>query len=156
GDITPRKTPKADLHMGQWASCRAECDQVKFGVAVLEHVPLVEAPEMTWASIEAAFQKSRSRKTPVVDRWRVVFAATVVLALIGAAYWAVTRQSGMRWEVVRLEGSPTVGAKHIRRAGQVGAGEWIETDSRSSATVKVGEIGSVEVEPNTRVRVVAT
>jgi hypothetical protein len=64
-------------------------------------------------------------------------------------------QSGMRWEVVRLAGSPTVGATHIRGAAKVGAGEWIETDSGSSATVKVGEIGSVEVEPNTRVRVVS-
>src|SRR5204862_6898290 len=35
-----------------------------------------------------------------------------------------------------------------------GAGEWIETDARSRATVKVGEIGSVEVTPNTRLRVV--
>jgi hypothetical protein len=61
----------------------------------------------------------------------------------------------MRWQVVGLAGSPTVGAKQIRGAGQVGAGEWIETDARSSATVKVGEIGSVEIEPNTRVRVVA-
>src|SRR5260370_35581053 len=32
----------------------------------------------------------------------------------------------------------------------------MDTDSGSRATVKVGEIGSVEVEPNTRVRVVAT
>jgi hypothetical protein len=31
---------------------------------------------------------------------------------------------------------------------------WIETDSHSSATIKIGEIGSVEVAPNTRVRVV--
>jgi hypothetical protein len=47
-----------------------------------------------------------------------------------------------------------VNRKHIRGAAQIGAGEWIETDSGSSATVKVGEIGSVEVEPNTRLRIV--
>ncbi len=155
-ELAPRNAQRAELHMEQCARCRAECDRVKFGMAVLEQVPLVEAPEAVWASIEAAFLETRSRQAPVVDRWRIAFAATVMVGLIGAAYWAVTRQSGMRWEVVRLEGSPTVGAKHIRGAGQVGAGEWIETDSRSSATVKVGEIGSVEVEPNTRVRVVAT
>jgi hypothetical protein len=47
-----------------------------------------------------------------------------------------------------------VDAKHLRGAGRVGAGEWIETDAGSRASVKVGEIGSVEVAPNTRVRVV--
>ena len=43
-----------------------------------------------------------------------------------------------------MDGRPTV----------IRAGQWIETDSRSSATVKVGEIGSVEVAPGTRLRVV--
>jgi FecR protein len=123
---------------------------------VLEHLPLVEAPEGVWSSIEAASQEHRPRKMPTVWRWRLGFAATVMLALVGSAYWVVVHQSGRHWEVLRLGGSPTVGAKQIRGAGQVRAGEWIETDSASSATVKVGEIGSVEVEPNTRVRVVAT
>ena len=155
GELAPRKAQQAELHIGQCARCRAEYEQVRFGMAVLDDLPLVEAPESTWAPIDAALQGSRSRKTPPAGQWRVAFAATVVLVLIGAAYWLVTRQSGMRWEVVRIEGSPAVGAKHIRGAGQVGAGDWIETDAESSARVKVGEIGSVEVEPNTRVRVVA-
>jgi hypothetical protein len=49
-----------------------------------------------------------------------------------------------------------VGSKHLGGAGQIGAGEWIETDAKSRALVKVGEIGSVEVDPNTRIRVVTT
>jgi hypothetical protein len=48
----------------------------------------------------------------------------------------------------------TVGAKPLLGAGRVRAGEWIETDARSQALVHVGEIGSVQVAPNTRVRVV--
>jgi hypothetical protein len=40
-------------------------------------------------------------------------------------------------------------------SGRIGSGEWLETDGRSRALVKVGEIGSVEVAPNTRLRVVA-
>lgn len=35
-------------------------------------------------------------------------------------------------------------------------GEWIQTDARSRARIRVSEIGSVEVEPNTRVRLVAS
>jgi hypothetical protein len=56
--------------------------------------------------------------------------------------------------VARLDGSPSVGAKALRGVGQIGAGEWIETDASSRATVKIGEIGSVEIQPNTRLRVV--
>ena len=155
GELAPHKAQQAELHMEQCTRCRAAREQVRLGVAALDDLRLVEAPEGMWASIEAAFQESRSRTTPVVGPWRLVIAATMVLVLIGAAYWAVTRPSGMRWEVVGLAGSPAVGAKHISGASQVGAGEWIETDARSSATVKVGDIGSVEIEPNKRVRVVA-
>lgn len=155
GELAPREARQAEIHLGQCARCREEREQVRFAMAVLEELPLVEAPEAMWAPIAAALQESRLRRTPVVGQWRVVFAAAVVLAVIGVAYWAVTRPAGMRWEVVRLAGSPAVGAKYIRGAGQVGAGEWIETDARSSASIKVGEIGSVEVAPNTRVRVVA-
>src|SRR6202521_157914 len=75
--------------------------------------------------------------------WCLAFAASLVLGL--ASYWIAARPSGMRWEVVRLDGSG---------AGHIGGGEWIETDSRSSASIKVGGIGSVEVAPNTRLRVV--
>jgi hypothetical protein len=157
GALAQREAQQAELHMGRCAHCRAECEQVRFGMAMVEHLPSVEAPEAIWASIEAAFHENRSPKTSTVLRWHLAFAATVVVAIAWAAYWRVAHQSGVwetRWEVTRLDGSPAVGARHIRGAGQVTAGEWIETDSRSRATVKVGEIGSVEVAPNTRVRVV--
>jgi len=38
-----------------------------------------------------------------------------------------------RWEVAPLDGSPSVGARPLRRAGQIGAGEWIEADARRPA-----------------------
>jgi hypothetical protein len=123
-------------------------------MTMVEHLAPVEAPETIWSSIEAAFQENGLRQTQVVLWWRWAFAAAVVLALAGAAYWRLAHPWGTRWEVVRLDGSPSVGAKPIRGVGQIGAGEWIETDARSRATVKVGEIGSVEVAPNTRVQVV--
>jgi len=106
---------------------------------MVERLTTVEAPEAIWASIEAALEESRP-----VRQWRWAFAAALVLALAGAAYWRAAHPSGPRWEVVRLDGSTAV----------IGPGEWIETDSGSQASVKVGVIGSVEVSPNTRVRVV--
>ncbi|MBZ5618306.1 MAG: FecR domain-containing protein [Acidobacteriia bacterium] len=154
GELARPRARQAELHLGHCAQCRIECEQVRWGMAIVEHLPQVEAPEAIWTSIEAALQENRSRKMVTVRQLRLAFAATVVLALAGGAYWRVAHQSGTRWEVVRVDGSPSVGARHIRGSGRVGAGEWIETDSGSRATVMVGEIGSVEVAPNTRVRVV--
>jgi hypothetical protein len=56
--------------------------------------------------------------------------------------------------VLRIAGTPLVGAKPISGSARAGAGEWIETDAGSRATIQVGTIGSVEVAPGTRVRVV--
>ena len=121
---------------------------------IVEHLPLVEAPEAIWRSIEAALEARRPRQAQPFIRWRWAAVATAMLALSGAAYWRLAQPPGAQWEVLRLAGSPSVAGKAIRGAGRIGAGEWIETDARSRATVKVGEIGSVEIAPGTRVRVV--
>ena len=164
GELSPQKTGQVERHEARCADCRTEREQIRFGMELLEHLPPVEPPDAIWTSIEAAFQEhspaGRSAARRLESRpfesnpWRWAFAATAILALAGAAYWTVARHPGTRWDVVRIGGSPVVNQKHIRGEGRIGAGEWIETDSGSSAMVKVGEIGSVEVGPNTRLRVV--
>jgi predicted anti-sigma-YlaC factor YlaD len=154
GQLAQSKAQQAEIHLRQCSQCRDECEQVGWGMQMVEHLPLVEAPAALWPVIEAAFQENLSRQRPAVPVWRWVFAAMAILAVAGAAYWRFARPSGTRWEVVRLDGSPSVGGEPIRKAGRVAAGEWIETDARSRASVKVGEIGSVEIAPGTRVRVV--
>jgi predicted anti-sigma-YlaC factor YlaD len=144
GELAQSRAQQVERHAAQCAHCRAEREQVRFGMEILDRLPSVEAPDAIWVSIEAALRQRQSQKTWAARRWRWAVAATVVSVLLGVAYWTVAHRSPARWDVVRIDSSPTV----------ISAGEWIETDSRSSATVKVGEIGSGEVAPNTRLRVV--
>jgi hypothetical protein len=118
------------------------------------NLPLVEAPDTIWLAVEAAFQKHQSRQTPALLRLRWAFVAILILILGGSAYWRLAHRPEARWEVARLDGLPSVGAKPVLGTARIRAGEWIETDGKSRATVKVGEIGFLEVAPNTRVRVV--
>lgn len=60
------------------------------------------------------------------------------------------------WEVASLEGAPQVGPDRIAGTGRLPVGEWLETDGASRARIAVGTIGQVQVEPNTRVRLVET
>ncbi len=154
GELPERRAQQIERHMRQCAQCRFECEQVRRGMAAVHHLPSVGAPEEIWPAIEAAVRQHRGGKSLTGGQWRLTAAAAVLLALAGAAAWRLTHPTGTRWAVARLDGSPVVGATHIREAGQIGAGEWIETDSGSRATVEVGDIGSVEVAPNTRMRVV--
>lgn len=60
------------------------------------------------------------------------------------------------WDVARLEGAPKVGAERIESNGRLVVGEWLETDATSRAQINVANIGQVEIEPNSRVRLVDT
>jgi hypothetical protein len=125
-------------------------------MAMVDRLPSVEAPAGIWLALEAAVvsREQQLRTAPVLMWRRWALAAILVLALAGAAYWRRVQTAQARWDVVRLDGSPVVDAKPVRGTSQIGAGEWIETDATSRAAVKVGDIGSVEVAPNTRMRVV--
>jgi hypothetical protein len=101
-------------------------EREQIGKEMLEHLPLVQAPDAIWTSIEAALEDHPLPRRSAARPWRWAFAATAALALLAVGYWRVGHR----------------------------AGEWIETDSKSRTTLRIGEIGFVEIEPGTRVRVV--
>jgi predicted anti-sigma-YlaC factor YlaD len=154
-ELTPRAAQQVELHLGQCTRCRSERDAVRSGIAMMEHLPSVAAPDAIWAAIEAQLPDSRHARRSADRSWRLALAAAVLVALAGAAIWRIAQPSGTQWEVRRIEGRPAVGGRAVSGAGQVGIGEWIETDAGSRATVTIGTIGSVEVGRNTRLRVVA-
>ena len=85
-------------------------------------------------------------------RWRGAMAAGIALVL--GASWLVSRPVSMGWKVARVEGAPFVGSRSIRTTGRLGVGEVLVTDGGSRAKLDVGEIGEVELEPNSRLRLV--
>jgi anti-sigma factor RsiW len=157
GELTPRAAQRVELHLATCARCRTGRDHVRSSMAMVADLPTVEAPGAIWEAIEAELREPQpTRAAPAVRAWRLAVAAAAIIALAGFATWRLAFPHGTQWEVRRLEGSPAVGARSIGGVGQVGAGEWIETDAGSRAIVTIGEIGSVEVAPRTRLRVLAT
>jgi len=90
-------------------------------------------------------------------------AATAVILLIvaiGILRWSqkpgVT--SGPGWDLESVAGTPRVESGTFgkrAKAGKLGIGQTLVTDSHSKATISVAEIGTVNVEPNTRLRLMA-
>jgi hypothetical protein len=74
-------------------------------------------------------------------RWTAI-AAAVVLTAAGA--WIVTRTAPEGWRVARDDTG----------TGRLAVGETLETGAQGHATVRVGNIGVVEVGPNSRLRLV--
>src|SRR5277367_4231452 len=87
-------------------------------------------------------------------------AAVVFLAAFGILWWSQkpNATSGTGWDVESLAGSPQVesGAfSRSRGAAKLGIGQTLVTDSESKATISIADVGTVNVEPNTRLRSVA-
>lgn len=91
--------------------------------------------------------------------WRsaALAASLLLLVMLGAGgAWFYLRSTRTTWEVARLAGAPLIGAARMSSTGRLGIGEWLETDANSRAQIKVADIGQVEVDPGTRIRLVET
>lgn len=123
----------------------------------LRDLPLVEAPGSVWASIEASMdagERPRRARGPLFLKWWPALAAAC-LAAAAIVYWNAAVRLRPQWDVARIEGAPSVGSKPIGLNSHIEEGQWLETDGSSKAMIRVGTIGTVQVDPNSRVRLMA-
>jgi hypothetical protein len=123
-------------------------------------LPLAKAPDSIWTAIETALDagtkpvgggRPRPRRTP----WSGRIAALAAAAALGITILISYRTPRPAWEVVRLDGSPSIASKPMAAVAKIAVGQWLQTDASSRARISVGNIGTVEIAPNTRVQVVA-
>ena len=107
-------------------------------------------------------QAKRWRLFPLQMRMLPALAATAALTVCLIAFLVYARRpnpAAPGWSVARVAGAPKVGHKRIgERAatGTLGVGQLLETDSESRATLQDDSTGQIEVDPSTRVRLLAT
>jgi len=101
---------------------------------------------------------------PRVTTWIVpALSAAAALLLVAAGAWFVYGLTRSGWSVQSLAGMPVVdgaplsgarGGVSAGKTARLGVGEWLVTDAVSRARIAVGQIGRVDVEPNTRMQLV--
>ena len=95
-----------------------------------------------------------------IVRWQHVIysvaglAAAAVLAVAVGAAWITFVQPRIGWAVESVAGTPVIDGQAIDGSARLGVGRWLTTDQSSRARIAVGQIGHVDVEPNTRVQLV--
>jgi anti-sigma-K factor RskA len=166
GELSPDEAARVAAHLRGCAACSTEFEEVRLGIRLAESLPPVNAPPNLWDGIEAALVRETNRERESASQVQALFPsrrrvlipalATVLLALVAGGAWAYLRAPRPGWEVARVEGAPRVSQNRIGERGRLGVGEWLETDAASRAEIAVANIGEVEVEPNTRVRLVET
>lgn len=110
----------------------------------------------------------RLRSTPPVPqlpdvpvRWRtlrylapMLAAAAAILLMVGLAVRTLRHAPSL--EIARVEGRPRIGSATVGGSGRIAVGQTLVTDAASHVRVNVGTIGYVDIDPNSRVRLVET
>ena len=173
GQLAPAEAARVAAHLAACRPCRAEYEEVKLGIRFAETLPAAAAPADLWGKIEAGLAagdgaaEAGGRRTDLGrglfefpsllgGRRALAAAAVVCLVLCACAVWFYLRPARLAWDVARLEGAPVIGSSPVGERGRLGVGELLETDARSRARVEVANIGEVDLDPNTRVRLVET
>ena len=80
--------------------------------------------------------------------------AAAMVCLIAGAAWFAAGQRHLGWAVERLAGQPVIDGQALDASGRLRRGTWLETGDAGKARIMVGEIGMVDVDPNTRLQLV--
>src|SRR6185295_11038989 len=165
GELSNEESKQFAEHIIACAKCRAQYEEVKLGVKLAEQLPQLTAPDHLWRELEPLLSRQQDEFRPRVYAWQMKAAAAVLVLLSAWSVWLVYSHRGNAiltvdgkpaWRVKRLDGAPTVGAERISNNGELAVGEWLETDGNSRAQIAVSSIGSVDIDENTRVRLLET
>ena len=185
GELPEAQARAVASHLDACARCRDEFEQIKLGIRLAESLPTHASPDKLWGEIEAALDRQTARGAASLDGavaksagWRsrarftltsnpflplrrpglkfaLVAASLLFVAALGLA-WAYLNLTRGGWEVASLQGAPLINSTRIDGKGRLAVGGWLETDAESRAEIRVANIGSVEVDPATRIRLVET
>ena len=145
GQLPPAQARAVEAHLATCDRCRRERDDILFAASLLQQVTLATPPPSVWHAIDrqiaAATQPERGRR-----RWQMAFAILALTIAGGALYGRFAQPISRPWAVALHDGG------RPEQTRQRAEGEWVETTASSRARIIVGPIGTVDVEPQTRVR----
>lgn len=155
GELSSEQSKQFAEHLIACAKCRTKFEEVKLGIKLAEQLPRLSAPDHLWSELEPLFAKQPASVVRPFWVWQSKVAAAAVLLLVASigVFWIYKgRNPKTSWLVKRLEGVPRIGSELISANGRLAIGDWLETDGSSRAQIDVASIGNVEVEANSRVR----
>lgn len=145
GQLDVADTGRVDAHLSTCGRCRAAFEGHQFAAALLRELPPAQAPSRVWASVDAARSLPTTRGAAGSPRaWRVAYPAIAVVLFAAIAVWLSAPRS-QPWDVVRVDAGEQ----------RLVAGAWVDTAAGNTARLRIGEIGTVEVAPGSRMQLVS-
>jgi hypothetical protein len=163
------------VHLGECLDCRRVHDALRDGLAAIGQLPTYALPANVWSGIEQELDRkgigvsglqrdvetrdARSGASvelvPRAPWWSYRVAAAVLVVAGGVLASSVALGVyHSSWSIERVAGAPVAGTRTIVRGGTLAEGEWLETDAASRARLSIGTLGTADIGPGSRVRLV--
>lgn len=152
GELDQAAAARLERHLAGCGACRTQGENLSFAARLIANLPMPEAepgPTPLWLMPDNVAQPPRQPRKPVL----ILAPVAALLVIAAITVWRLHAPQAS-WEVVRLSGQPMIEANPIARTARLHTGEWLETDATSRALIQVGQLGQVEVDPRSRVRLV--
>ena len=165
GILSAESRKRAEEHLAECGECRKELEGIRSLKNRAATLPKSVQPERDlWSGIESRiapdkehvilpFQESKERRVGrrVLRSMQYILAAAamVAIAIFGTMWYRYYSSNAWRMEIVE---SGATGASTKQENLRVG--EILQTNASTRATIQVGSIGYVNVEPNSTVRLV--
>ncbi len=168
GELAADQAQRVREHLLACKRCRKEHDEIKLGVNLAQQLPLASAPAEMWSEIEALLDERSRRpafepkapKLAFAFSWYRVAAVGAVLVVAVAIGLMVSSRSIRyvprdSWAVESV-GAVRIDGDKISSKARLAVGETLETGDFAQARVTVSEIGEVELDSNSQIRLVQT
>jgi hypothetical protein len=96
------------------------------------------------------------RRPSLLPSWRVSIGFAAAMVLVATLVFWTDQVTPSSWNIAALSGVPRIDADELIGEGKWRKGQWLETDAVSRARLAVGDIGEVQLEPNSRLRLLRT
>jgi len=87
---------------------------------------------------------------------RLYAAAAAIVLIAAGGWWKVNRSPSAGWDVTLFDAAPSAPSRRVTGHRSLPIGGWLETGRAERALIKVADIGNVNVDPSTRVRLIST
>ena len=157
GTLPADQRASVEQHLATCDACQQAFANHQTLVAELNDLPQSITPERDlWDEIAPQLQPAGVTASPRLSLIRSVYfrAAAIAAVLLVGVYVATTISPA--WQVTPLEGTAEVAGSPIYEASTIREGQWLFTPTDARARLQVGDIGDVELAPDTRLQLVNT
>jgi hypothetical protein len=164
GELVDAESRRVREHLLVCSRCLKEHDAINLGVHLASQLPAASAPADMWSEIEETLDaqtrrpilRTAPRARFAFNWYQIAAVSTVLVVALGIGVWYSREVPRSSLAVQQLTGNVRIDGGRVRDSGKLAVGATLETDSSSRARITIADIGDVEVDPNTRIRLVRT